>query len=324
MGHLPSNSSSGPVCRQTTGSSGSHPSPLGTSPAALVFNRGGQHVAKSKLTLQGILEKSAKSGTAGALAMGTNVVSLMWLRTVLKYQYKNGGNYMNAFRNLYADGGLRRFYRGLPFALIQAPLCRFGDTAANTGTLEFLNNHPTTASWNIGAKTCVATAFASAFRVCLMPVDTSMITMQVHGSIRPLAKKVQTNGVGVLFHGSAAAASASVVGHFPWFFTYNFLKHNLPVANTTLGDLGRQASIGFASSVVSDTVANIFWVVKVNRQASNKVCSYPEVIRAVVRESGVSGLFFRGLETRIFSNGLQGLMFSVLWKYFEGKAGMRN
>jgi len=281
-------------------------------------------MAKPKLTPRSILEKSAKSGTAGALAMGTNVVSLMWLRTVLKYQYKHGGNCLGAFRSLYADGGLPRFYRGLPFALIQAPLCRFGDTAANTGTLEFLDGNPTTASWNIGVKTCVATGLASAFRVCLMPVDTSMVTMQVHGSIRPLAAKIHTNGVGVLFHGSAAAASASVVGHFPWFFTYNFLKQNLPAAESTMGDLGRQASIGFTASVVSDTMANIFWVVKVNRQTSDRVLSYPEVVRSVVRTSGLSGLFFRGLETRIFSNGLQGLMFSVLWKYFEGKAGIRN
>jgi hypothetical protein len=31
------------------------------------------------------------------------------------------------------------------------------------------------------------------------------------------------------------------------------------------------------------------------------------------------GLFGRGLKTRIIANGMQGIMFSVLWKYFEKK-----
>lgn len=42
-----------------------------------------------------------------------------------------------------------------------------------------------------------------------------------------------------------------------------------------------------------------------------------EVVRRVLAESGVSGLFFRGLETKILANGLQGILFSVLWKQFE-------
>ena len=37
----------------------------------------------------------------------------------------------------------------------------------------------------------------------------------------------------------------------------------------------------------------------------------------VVSKEGVTGLLGRGLRTRILANGVQGLMFSVLWKYFE-------
>ncbi len=33
--------------------------------------------------------------------------------------------------------------------------------------------------------------------------------------------------------------------------------------------------------------------------------------------SGIRGLFFRGLETKILSKGLQGILFSILWKHFE-------
>lgn len=41
-----------------------------------------------------------------------------------------------------------------------------------------------------------------------------------------------------------------------------------------------------------------------------------DAARAVVRTDGVRGLFGRGLKTRILANGLQGLMFSILWKLF--------
>jgi hypothetical protein len=250
--------------------------------------------------------------------MGSNVLSLMWIRTVLKYQYKNGGTITNSVQKLYADGGLPRFYRGLPFALVQAPLCRFGDTAANTGVMIALNDWPETASRHVCLKTCVATALASAFRVLLMPVDTFMTTMQVTGRIQPVFDKVRTNGLGVLFHGSAAAASASMVGHFPWFVTYNMLEEHIAERDTTAGRLGRRAWIGFLSSIVSDTCSNLFWVIKVYKQSSKEVLSYPEVARRVISETGLSSLFFRGLETRIVGNGMQGLMFSVTWKYFEG------
>jgi hypothetical protein len=34
----------------------------------------------------------------------------------------------------------------------------------------------------------------------------------------------------------------------------------------------------------------------------------------VIAKDGVSGLFFRGLVTKIISNGFQGILFSVLWR----------
>jgi hypothetical protein len=42
-----------------------------------------------------------------------------------------------------------------------------------------------------------------------------------------------------------------------------------------------------------------------------------ETVKIVVEKDGVQGLFLRGLGTRIIANGMQGMMFSVLWKYLE-------
>jgi len=99
---------------------------------------------KPQPTFSEILDKSAKSalrgGTAGAVAMGLNVGALMWMRTTVNFQYRNGTSFPVALRTLYADGGIPRFYRGVLPALIQGPLSRFGDTAANTGMLTMMNS----------------------------------------------------------------------------------------------------------------------------------------------------------------------------------------
>ena len=44
--------------------------------------------------------------------------------------------------------------------------------------------------------------------------------------------------------------------------------------------------------------------------------SYVNVVKHVIEKDGVMGLMGRGLKTRLIANGMQGLMFSVLWKYF--------
>ena len=76
--------------------------------------------------------------------MVCQVGSLMWLRTTMNYQYRYGYSTSTAIKKLYAEGGIRRFYRGNRYALIQGPLSRFGDTSANVGVITFLNNNDTT------------------------------------------------------------------------------------------------------------------------------------------------------------------------------------
>ncbi len=84
--------------------------------------------------------------------------------------------------------------------------------------------------------------------------------MQVEGAngLKVIGNKVSAQGPFVLFHGALAAASATAVGHFPWFFTFNFLQERVPVPpdNQKLKKLGRNAAIGFCASVVSDTTSN--------------------------------------------------------------------
>jgi hypothetical protein len=58
-------------------------------------------------------------------------------------------------------------------------------------------------------------------------------------------------------------------------------------------------------------------VIKVYKQANTEAISYPEALKRVIKEDGVMGLMGRGLQTKIIANGMQGLMFSVLWKLID-------
>jgi hypothetical protein len=273
------------------------------------------------LSASEIFDKAAKSamrgGTAGACAMGANVALLMWMRTTINYQYRNGTSFPTALKTLYADGGIPRFYRGVLPALIQGPMSRFGDTAANTGVITLLNSMDSTKELSAGVKTVGASTAAALFRIFLMPVDTVKTTMQVQGNFKAVVNKVKLGGVPVLYHGSLAAASATFVGHYPWFFTYNYLSEKIPKQDTQLGELGRRAVLGFCSSAVSDTCSNSIRVVKVFKQSSPDPITYPQAVQTVIKESGITGLMFRGLETKILANGMQGILFSILWKQFE-------
>lgn len=141
--------------------------------------------------------------------------------------------------------------------------------------------------------------------------------MQVTGTFSAVLDKVKVAGPRALYNGALAAASATFVGHYPWFATYNFLSEKIPKQDSQMNELGRRALLGFCSSAISDTCSNSIRVMKVYKQSHPDQLSYPQVFRNVIAESGVKGLLFRGLETKILANGLQGILFSILWKQFE-------
>ena len=170
--------------------------------------------------------RSLEGGLAGAIAMSSQVLTLMWMRTAINYQYRYGTTTMTAFKTLYADGGIPRFYRGLLPALIQGPLSRFGDTAANTGTIELLNSFKETTNLPVLLKTFFASLMSGMFRVILMPIDTVKTVMQVEGKdgLAKLMTKFRKQGPPIFFHGALAAWAANTAGHYPWFATYNYLN----------------------------------------------------------------------------------------------------
>ncbi|KAI5474362.1 hypothetical protein MNV49_003494, partial [Pseudohyphozyma bogoriensis] len=280
------------------------------------FERG-----EGEFDFKGALKKAAGGGVAGALSMVIQVLTLMPLRTVMNYQYRYGGTMVGSTEKLYAEGRLKRFYSGLGPALVQGPIARFGDTFANAGIFALLASNPFLAKLPSPVKSIFASVAGALFRMILVPVDTLKTAMQTDGSngVRLLKERIKAYGIGTLWYGAFATALASFVGSYPWFATYNFLYANLPppAPDSLLQKLIRQAFIGFIASVISDTVSNSLRVLKTFRQVHASKVGYVESAKRIVRQDGWAGLFGRGLRTRILSNGLQGLMFSILWKLFQ-------
>jgi hypothetical protein len=281
-------------------------------------------------------KKALGGGKAGASAAVVQVLSLMWLRTSMNYQYRYGGDLGSSLKTLWEEGGIPRLYQGLPFALVQGPLTRFGDTAANVGILVLLDSVPETQSLPLPLKTAIGSISAGLWRIVLMPIDSSKTAMQVEGAdgLKKLWGLAATEGPAPLYQGAVAQAAATAVGHFPWFLTYNFLSDVVPQVSATddlLLSLARSAFLGFGASCVSDVSSNSLRVIKTTKQTArlgkkgesleeqekSKDVSYGEIVKLIIEKDGLAGLFGRGLQTRLLTNSIQGAAFSVLWRYFQ-------
>ena len=128
------------------------------------------------------MQKAFKGGVTGSIAGVAQVFSFMWLRTAMNYQYRHGGTLPETLKKLYKDGGIRRFYRGLPFAIFQGPMSRFGSAASNTLVLGLRDADV----WGLHAYplwivTILGSYLTALYRVALMPIDTLKTVSQVEG-----------------------------------------------------------------------------------------------------------------------------------------------
>ena len=151
-------------------------------------------------------------------------MTLMWLRTIINYQSRYGIPFFKSVGILYREGGIARFYRGLSFALFQAPLSRFVSTAANDGVEALLASFDVTRGWGEGLKVGVAAIVVGLMRMMLMPLDTCKTVLQVDSveGFRNLMRRVRNGKIGVLYQGAIANAVSSTMGHYPWYVSSMF------------------------------------------------------------------------------------------------------
>jgi hypothetical protein len=165
-----------------------------------------------------------------------------------------------------------------------------------------LANLAFTADWGAARGTFIASILVGVWRILLMPIDTCKTVLQVDNTagFRSLVRKVKAGNVGVLYQGAMANYFSAIVGHYPWFYTYNFLSQAPWVIKRVGNSLLRNAIVGFTASLVSDCVANFMRVIKTTKQsiATKHSISYSEAIGMILAADGWGGLFGRGLRTR--------------------------
>jgi len=261
-------------------------------------------------TLKKAGSRALGGGVPGAIAMVLQVVLLMWLRTAMNYQYKNGGTIVEVFTVLYAQGGVARFYKGVEVALLSSPIARFGDTAANEGVKELFSKGSSPVVVSLAASIA-----AALWRITITPMTTMKTMLQTEGTLDPLWKKMAAGGPTVLFEGSLGAAVSTAVGFYPWSLTYEFADRNMPKATTFVGKLCRRAGAGLIASLVSDVASNSIRVVTAYKATSDVPVTYMEAVSIITDKDGYEGLFFRGLGIKLISNAISAMLFSILWKY---------
>jgi len=155
--------------------------------------------------------------------------------------------------------------------------------------------------------TFVASIAAGAWRLVLMPIDTSKTVLQVEGNegYRSLMRRISRGEFSAFYQGALATAAAAAFGHFPWFYVYGVLDEALRAPVGVLGKLCRNAFIGFMASAVSDALTNVIRVIKTTKQATASLSSisYMQTVQIILAADGWKGLFGRGLSTRILTNG---------------------
>ena len=249
----------------------------------------------------------------------------IWTRATLNYQYRTGLSFRTALRTLLDDGGVKRLYSGVLFALIHVPSTRFCDVLSNEISQSIALPLP--------VRSLGGSVIAGGFRLILTPFDTLKTSLQVNGpdDLRRIVDDVKSKrSIENLYRGGLGIAVTSVVGHYPFFLTYNLATSMIPETATspTSGDglftfLLYRGAVGVASSTVSDCTSNILRVLKTYRQTTDSDMSYPDLFKTLLAEEDgdLFKLATRGLSTRVVVNAVQTGVFSVGWKYFQAMDG---
>lgn len=108
-------------------------------------------------------------------------------------------------------------------------MSRFGDVAANDFVINLFEGIPSIRHTPIMIKSFFASNIAACWRIFLMPFDTLKTTLQVEGKegVNQLMESKRRHGFRIFYNGGAGAYLSCLVGHGPWFFTFNFLNENM-------------------------------------------------------------------------------------------------
>lgn len=250
-----------------------------------------------------------KSGLGGAGSMALQISSFYWLKTTTSYQYKHGLDAKTAFKHLYQNGKLTRFYSGFVPSLILGCTSKYGDIILYK---YFKNKDISLLNQNISSSIC-----STIWRLNLLPIENLDHMLQVNGNkgYRMLFEKIKNEGYKVLYYGGLPSIANNFLGYVSWYYTFSILERNDELKNNY--PKCYSAFEGATCTVISDTITNPFRVLKLYRQTYMSNVSYYRCYREIIDSSNYINFATRGLSTRLVMHSLQSSVFVILWKYFD-------
>ena len=123
------------------------------------------------------INKAIKSGQSAVIAMGAQITTLMWLRTLTNHQYRFGNTLTESMKILYNEGGILRFYKGYIPSLVMGSLCRFGDITI----YKYIESQNKYREFTRSQELVLTSGLSMLWRINLMPLDTLDVMLQVNG-----------------------------------------------------------------------------------------------------------------------------------------------
>lgn len=244
---------------------------------------------------------------SGSIAGISQLSSLYWLRTIIKYQYVYNTNLPHTTRILYYQPDRLRFFRGVIPNASKVGLGKIGEG----GIITYFKPHNNIES--ILENSLYATMLISGWKLAIMPLDTIGNSYQVNGrdAQKIIKNKINRFGYSTLWTGSGAYLGITLLGSGIWISSYNY--SNLKMPTYWNSDI-RNGLIGFSATLISDTIVNPLRIIKTYKQSHQNNVSYSDAIKNIFVEKKD---LLRGFKTRIVFNGFNSALYVILWKRLE-------
>lgn len=252
------------------------------------------------------IKNMVESGFAGGMAGGIQLSSLYWLRTIIKYQYVYPRNLSITTRYLWHDTDKLRLFRGFIPNFSKVFLGKIGEAS-------LIKNFQPNEKSDIFYNTILTSCFITTWKTLMMPLDTLGNSYQVNGkdASQIIKKRIQQEGAIALWSGTGVYLNISFINYTIWIYTYHNLNHSLP---TKINQDIRNGLIGLSATFLSDLVINPLRVMKTNIQSHTEKKMYRELYREIFKNSQD---YFRGLQTKMLFNCLNGAIYVILWKRLD-------
>ena len=252
------------------------------------------------------LKNMVTSGFAGGIAGGIQLSSLYWLRTIIKYQYVYPHNLAITSRYLWHDMDKLRLFRGFMPNFSKVFLGKIGEASL------IKNFHPQEKS-DIFYNTIITSSIITAWKTLMMPLDTVGNSYQVNGkgANQIIKNRIQQQGFITLWSGTGVYLNISFINYTIWIYTYHNLNQSLP---QQINQDMRNGLIGLSATFLSDIIINPLRVIKTNIQSHTEKKKYRELYVEIFKKSQD---YFRGFQTKMLFNCLNGALYVILWKRLD-------